>query len=77
MMTPGLEAELIARRAVVAAHQARCPTCGAPLIASTPAQDAPKDVSGDRGVVPTMPQPGANVVDEDTPSGYMSRPKLI
>ena len=52
-MTPD---ELAARRAAVAAtnaHQATCPHCGAPMVGSTPAQDEQKDVSADRGPVPT------------------------
>ena len=58
-MTPDdLERELAARCAAVAnAHQATCPNCGQPLPGGTPAQDPPKDVSADRGPVPTMPAP--------------------
>ena len=54
-MTP--DDELAACRAAVAqanTHQATCPHCGQPLPGGTPAQDEPKDVSADRGPVPTM-----------------------
>lgn len=53
---------------------ARCQHCGALLQASTPAADPPKDVSGDRGVVPAK---DANVTDAPPPSGYMSREKML
>jgi len=51
-----------------------CPHCGQPLPPSmsvkAPAQPAP---------APTLPAPvkDTNVTDEDTPSGYMSRPKIL
>jgi hypothetical protein len=49
--------------------QQRCPHCGAPMQASTPARDAPKDVSADRGVVPTMPK--------KTHESWRDRPALL
>lgn len=52
---------------------ARCQHCGA-LLTTVPAQDAPKDVSADRGPQPVK---DANIVQEDAPSGYMSRDKLL
>ena len=47
--------ELAARRAAVARMAAMCPHCGQPMLGGTYAQDAPKDVSDDRGPVPTTP----------------------
>ena len=53
-MTPD-DQELAARRAAVAAFASVCPACGQSLAGhgGTPAQDEPKDVSADRGPVPT------------------------
>ena len=55
-MTPD-EKELAARRAAVAAMASVCPNCGRSLAGhgGTYAQDEPKDVSADRGPVPTLP----------------------
>lgn len=60
--------ELEALEAAVTAHQATCPTCGAPMPGGVPAADPP-----------TMPAPApdANIAGEPTPSGYMSRPKML
>ena len=52
-MTPDDEQELDARRAAVARMASVCPNCGQPMPGGTPAQDEPKDVSADRGPVPT------------------------
>jgi hypothetical protein len=63
--------EYAARCVVVAAHQATCPHCGQPMVASTPAQDAPKDVSADRGPAPVMPAPAK------TNESWRDRPPLL
>jgi hypothetical protein len=65
------EREYAARCVVVAAHQATCPHCGQPMVASTPAQDAPKDVSADRGPAPVMPPPAK------TNESWRDRPPLL
>jgi hypothetical protein len=44
-----------------------CPHCGQPMVASTPAQDAPKDVSADRGPAPVMPAPTKQKTWRDEP----------
>jgi hypothetical protein len=49
-----------------------CPHCGQPMvIADTPAQDAPKDVSADRGPAPVMPAPAK------TNESWRDRPPLL
>jgi hypothetical protein len=48
-------------------HQQFCPHCGQPMVASTPAQDAPKDVSADRGPAPVMPAPTKQKTWRDEP----------
>jgi hypothetical protein len=65
------EREYAARCVVVAAHQATCPNCGAPLPGGVPAQDAPKDVSADRGPVTVMPAPAK------TNESWRDRPPLL